>query len=69
MIDLLAADVPSNDSLRDQVLKKVIARLGSRFSDTEEKDNTNEVIVANIKRLVLSMNKFGHIFYNRYRLV
>ena len=59
VIDLLATDVPSNDSLRDQVLKKVIARLESRFSDTEEKCNTNEVIIANIKRLILSMNKYG----------
>ena len=59
VIDMLATDIPSNDSLRDQVLKKVIARLESRFTDTEEKCNTNEVIIANIKGLILSMKKYG----------
>ena len=59
VIAMLATDIPSNDSLRDQVLKKVISRLESQFNDTEEKCNANEIVVANIKELIVSMNKFG----------
>ena len=59
VISMLAIDIPSNDSLRDQVLRKVISRLESRFNDTEDKRNTNEVIIANIKELIASTNKFG----------
>ena len=59
VISMLAIDIPSNDSLRDQVFRKVISRLENRFNDTEDKCNTNEVVIANIKELIASMNKFG----------
>ena len=43
VISMLAIDIPSNDSQRDQVLRKVITRLECRFNDTEDKCNTKTV--------------------------
>ena len=60
LISLLQTEIPSaNTSLQNQVLKDVMERLEKRFDDGSIACNVNEVIVSNIRSLVMSLNKFG----------
>ena len=60
LISLLQTEIPSaNTSLQNQVLKDVMKRLEKRFDDGSIACNVNEVIVSNIRSLVMSLNKFG----------
>ena len=60
LISLLQSEIPSaNTSLQSQVLKDVMERLAKRFDHGTIAYNVNEVIVSNIRSLVMSLNKFG----------
>ena len=60
LISLLQSEIPSaNTNLQNQVLKDVMGRLEKRFDDGTIACNVNEVIVSNIRSLVMSLNKFG----------
>ena len=60
LISLLQSEILSaNTSLQSQVLKHVMEWLAKRFDHGTIAYNVNEVIVSNIRSLVMSLNKFG----------